>query len=531
MNLWGALRSRAAESRDGLPIGGPDAYVALVNQMYGNGLGVGGGGLQQTLTGAVEKVGTDYAGLINGGYASNGVVFACMAVRQQVFSGVRFAYQRLRAGRPSDMYGDLTLTSLERPWAGGTTQDLLARMIQDADLAGNSYWTRDAGELVRLRPDWVEIVLEPRIIRSRQVSWRRVGYLYYEGGKTQGNEPAQFLLGEVAHFAPLPDPAAMWRGMSWLTPVVREIQADGLMGQHKRRFFENGATPNMVIRHGPTATPQSVARFKAALDADHAGVDNAYRTLHVGGGADVTLVGTNFQQMDFTAVQGHGETRIAAAAGVPPIIVGLSEGLASATYSNYAQARRRLADGTMHPLWGNAAGTMGWIMPTPPGTRLWYDSRDVPFLREDETDAATIAEIRARTIRTYVDGGYTPASAMAAVDSGDIGLLQHTGLFSVQLQSPTADAAGGAAAPVDQTWQKSGLPDLVAAGLVSPAWAAEQVGAPTTGLSTEPVIDAADTVTPAIPARDPAAPPAPPPDPPPDPPAPPDPTYQGGRSG
>ena len=37
------------------------------------------------------------------------------------------------------------------------------------------------------------------------------------------------------------------------------------------------------------------------------------------------VVGRDFQQMDFKAVQGAGETRIAAAAGVPPIVVGVHE--------------------------------------------------------------------------------------------------------------------------------------------------------------------------------------------------------------
>jgi hypothetical protein len=45
----------------------------------------------------------------------------------------------------------------------------------------------------------------------------------------------------------------------------------------------------------------------------------------------------------------------------------------------------------MHPLWQNAAGPMQQIRPAPPGTRLWYDTRDVPFLREDEKDQAEIA--------------------------------------------------------------------------------------------------------------------------------------------
>ena len=61
-----------------------------------------------------------------------------MLVRQLVFSSVRFTYQRMRSGALSDLFGTAHLQILERPWVGGTTQDMLARMIQDADLHGNS---------------------------------------------------------------------------------------------------------------------------------------------------------------------------------------------------------------------------------------------------------------------------------------------------------------------------------------------------------------------------------------------------------
>jgi len=163
--------------------------------------------------------------------------------------------------------------------------------------------------------------------------------------------------------------------------------------------------------------------------------------LYLGGGADVTVVGSDFKQLDFAKVQGAGETRIAAAAGVPPIIVGLSEGLQAATYSNYGQARRRFADGTIHPLWQNAAGSFGTLVRPPGGStsgavRLWYDARHVPFLREDAKDAAEIQGLQSRTIRALVDAGYTPESVVAAVNAQDWALLVHTGLFSVQLQKP-----------------------------------------------------------------------------------------------
>jgi phage portal protein BeeE len=142
-------------------------------------------------------------------------------------------------------------------------------------------------------------------------------------------------------------------------------------------------------------------------------------------------------------VQGAGETRIAAAAGVPPVIVGLSEGLAAATYSNYSQVRHRFADSTMHPLWANAAGSLAHLVrasgtAASSAVRLWYDARGVPFLREDRKDAAEILASQAQKIRTLVDAGFTPDSVRRAVDAEDWSLLSHTGLFSVQLQPPGA---------------------------------------------------------------------------------------------
>lgn len=435
------LRS-ALQSRGERSITSVDDYISMMSELVFNGAA---SGLSQTMVGDTdaEKPGGNFAALAQSAYAANGVVFACMLVRQLVFSAVRFSYQRMRNGRGSDLWGDQSLSVLEKPWFGGTTQDLLSRMIQDADLAGNSYWVRDGDELVRLRPDWVNIVLERRKLNGGRVGFRKVGYMYYEGGERKLTEGTPFLPNEVAHFAPIPDPLATYRGMTWLTPIVREIQADQLMNRHKRRFMDNGATPNLVVRHGEKASPESVRKFREMLDREHRGVENAYKTLHVGGGADVTLVGKDFRQIDFRGVQGAGETRIAAAAGVPPVIVGLSEGLQAATYSNYAQARRRYADGTMHPLWGNASGSLEVVAPAPPSkladggfSRLWYDHRDVPFLREDEKDAAEIQGRRATTIKTLTDAGFTPESVIRAVDADDMRLLVHSGLYSVQLQPP-----------------------------------------------------------------------------------------------
>lgn len=428
-----------------------DEYARLYNAFAFNGVGYNYGslttGVQQTLSGRTTVMApSTFEGLAARAHADNGVVFACMLVRQLVFSSVRFRWQRLRDGKPSDTFGSGELSVLERPWIGGTTQDMLSRMIQDADLAGNSYWTVIDGEFVRMRPDWVDVIVQERLVNGGrgelaggQIGWRKVGYLYWEGGRG-ASDPVALLAEDVAHYAPIPDPLAEFRGMSWLTPVLREIQADQAMTSHQRAFFDNGATPNMVIRHTEGATQAAVEKWVAEFESKFTGARNAYKTLQLYPGADITVVGANLKDIDFKSVRGGGETRIAAAAGVPPVIVGLSEGLAAATYSNYGQARRRLADGTAHPLWQNLASSLEHVIHKPAGAgndvRLWYDADNVPFLREDERDAAEIAKVRAETISTLITAGYEPDSVIKAVEADDLRLLKHTGLTSVQLLPP-----------------------------------------------------------------------------------------------
>ena len=185
------------------------------------------------------------------------------------------------------------------------------------------------------------------------------------------------------------------------------------------------------------------------MDASHKGVERAFKTLYLGGGADVKVVGANFDQLNLKAVQGAGETRIAAAAGVPASYLGISEGLAGSSLNagNYVAARRRFADGTIRPLWRSACGALQTLLELPdPTVRLWYDDRDVAFLQEDVMDAAEIKSREALTIESFIRAGFTPDTSVQAVITGDFDRLEHTGLFSVQLQAPQPGQAveGGA---------------------------------------------------------------------------------------
>jgi hypothetical protein len=387
-----------------------------------------------------EPVIDSFLGYVQGAYKSNGVVFAISLARAMLFTDITFKWRRRgTSGGGNDLFVSADTTLI--------TQPLLMRAEQDTSAAGTFFCVRLDGKLKRLRPDWCEFILTapPDVALETDV----IGIRYTVGGPRSGGITALYPVnpppgvdpeGYAAWWSPIPDPDAQFRGMSWLTPVIREKQADQAATDHKLKFFENAATPNMVVSVKEGVTVDQFNKFVSASKAASRGVENAYETMYVGGGADVTVVGADMNQLDFRNTQGAGETRMCAAGRVPPIIVGLSEGLSAATYSNYAQARRAFGDSWARPMWKSFALAIEPLMVLPPGgaADLWYDISDVAFLREDIKDIAQVLSTTMATINAAVASGWTPESAQAAVLAEDLSLLVHSGLMSVQLQPPGA---------------------------------------------------------------------------------------------
>jgi phage portal protein BeeE len=283
-----------------------------------------------------------------------------------VFAEARFAWQPWTGGRPGNLFGNRDLTLLESPWPTATTVDLLARCEVDASFYGNSYWVRERSAfanrdiLTRLEPCDTIIVDADIGGYSREL----VGYSVVD---KSGNPIGSWSANEVAHYRPLPDPTHPFRGHSWLDAILPDITGDSELTKYKTSFLRNAATPNLAVSLEAGISPAAFEEFVAKMNAQHAGVDNAFKTLYLGGGADVKVVGANFEQLNLKNVQGGIETRVASAAGVPASIVGLSESMqgSSLNAGNYTAARRRFSDGTIRPLWRAVAGALQTLLPVP----------------------------------------------------------------------------------------------------------------------------------------------------------------------
>lgn len=455
MSIAGRIRALVARSD---PTPTFPNWGAFMNWLTVNGHTYALSSINQTLRGDREEIGSEFASLVTQAFMSNTVVYACEVARIAAFSEARFQWRRMQQGRPGELFGDASLAVLEYPWDGAVTGDLLARLLLYADFGGTGFAIRSArnrAEYNRIRvprPDWITMVMgsdrnpdDPAIAVDADL----LAILYHPGGPTSGYKPEVFLPGEFAIFAPIPDPLARYRGIPWPSVAAREIAGDNSMTEHKRLFMANGATPNMVVTLDPSILQ---AEFDAWVDAfkeqEPTGA-KSYKTLYLGGGAKVDVVGVDFQKLEFKSTQGAGETRIAAAAGVHPVIAGLSEGLAGSSLNagNFAAAKRRFVDLTVRPLWRNACGSLQTIVPPPVGAMLWYDDRDIPFLREDAKDRAEIQSMEAQTIRTLIDSGWEPDSIISAVRAEDWTRLTHSGLYSVQLQPPTTATVNVTPAP------------------------------------------------------------------------------------
>lgn len=398
-----------------------------------------------------ERIEASYEAFVARGLKGNGVVFACIAARLLLLSEAEFKYQNLSDRR---LFGDPSLLLLEQPARGRTTGELLAAVEVDVSLAGNSFWTvrdyADGGQyLKRLRPDWVDIIYQ-----GEGLDEEVVGYAYWPEGRAATADPIILGVGEVAHVAPIPDPVARSRGMSWLTPIVEEIEADSGFTTHRRTSVDKAAMIPFSITY-PDMSPE---RFQQTIDAfnkAHQGRTNAWAPLHLAGGADTKMLGQSLKDMDYKAVQALGETRIAAAARVPAVVLGISEGLSGSSLNqgNYGMARRQFGDGYLRPTLREIAGAFAPLLDVPTGARLWYDDRYISFLHEDRKDAAEINASDAQSARSLVEAGYEPASVVNYLASGDITLLVHTGKLSVQLQEPGAEptTTEPASPPADDT--------------------------------------------------------------------------------
>jgi phage portal protein BeeE len=118
---------------------------------------------------------------------------------------------------------------------------------------------------------------------------------------------------------------------------------------------------------------------------------------------DVQALGMNLRDLEFPDLRAYSESRICAALGVPPVLVGAKVGLDRSTFTNYAEARRQLWEDAIFSLQRRFRDPVTTQLlpeftgPGRPRVHVRWDNSEVLALQEAESakwDRATNALAR-----------------------------------------------------------------------------------------------------------------------------------------
>jgi len=437
MRLLDALRRERTPERAGeLSL---SQYFAFAGGLYPFGVQ-----MLYPRTGSGLSLPVDLSGFVDAVQRKSPVVAAAVAKRAGLVSEIQFVWRNnRRSSTPGRLFGTPALALLERPSPDVTAPELLAAAEVDVSYAGVAFFHRQGRVLRRLRPDWVQGVYGSDADPDQplnQHDLHLIGFVYFPGG--QPKDAILLPLEDVAYWAPEPGPIP-GTGWSWVQGLIAEITADRAATEYRSKFYEHGATPNLVFVMDKETKVEAIKAFREMNEGATSGIANAYRNMYVGGGADVRVVGANLDALSFRDSQGGDETRIALRSQVPAAILGIREGMQGSALNagNYIAQRRQWADSWFSPHARSLCKAFERVIPPPgPDAELAFDRDTIPFLQEDAQDAANIAQTQSQAIRALVESGYEPDAAVEAVKTGDMGALtgSHTGVFSVQLQPPTS---------------------------------------------------------------------------------------------
>ena len=235
-----------------------------------------------------------------------------------------------------------TLLKYPNPFMSG--QDLIERMIYSLNLGGNGLLhmiivgaegKKTPLELWPIRADTIKPVAHGKQFISK-----------YEYRTPEQNRDIP--VGEIVHLM-FPDPANERWGMSPLMAAAKAVDTDVEAANWNKITLQNRAVIDTVFSFNAAMSRDQFLEARAQVQAQATGVDRARVPWVVGGdkGASVHRLSLSPVEMDFMGSRVFNKSEIAAAFGVPTILIG---GDQEAKYDNLDGAKRLLWEDAIAPL-------------------------------------------------------------------------------------------------------------------------------------------------------------------------------------
>lgn len=345
---------------------------------------------------------SDYFELSDSGYKSNVIVYRCVQLIARALASVDWEVKNHEANNANNI-----LNLIHKPNHQQYKTTFIEEAISHLLISGNCYILASRNKdctptaLYILRPDRINIIPGKGALP--------LGYEYTVSSAKQffkvNQDTGECDILHIKLFNPLDD----WYGASPLEVAMGSINQHNAIAQQNTSFLKNGGRPSGALMYKSSLDRTKRDELKSNIRNLYEGGRNAGKILLLEGNFEWKEMGLSPKDLDFISGKELSAKEIALAFGVPSILIG---SMASATFSNYKEARYTFWEETLIPLLNIVAGEFSnWFkILFKTDADLSYDLDSIPALsKRRETEWRKINNADFLTINEKREAlGYPP---------------------------------------------------------------------------------------------------------------------------
>lgn len=308
------------------------------------------------LAGVLYLIETKFLPLAQKAFGQNSIVYAVLRfLSQSVPEPPLKVYRQINITKREEQEADHPLVKLIKfPNELMTEYEMFELITLHLSIVGRTVWWKErdrkgqVSALWPLRPDRVAPVYSVSDEPGQRVVW---GFSYQIPGTGQFVKIPRTDTFFFNYADPASESGGLIEGLGPIAALAREVSADNEATQFVGALLANYAAPTIAIKVKAAVRDEATAAFiKAKFRSEFGGSRRGTPAL-LDGDTDIKVLGFNLRELEFEKVRGITESRICAAVGVPPVLVGLKVGLEHSTFSNMEEARAFFTEVTLSNIW------------------------------------------------------------------------------------------------------------------------------------------------------------------------------------
>lgn len=380
------------------------------------------------------------------GYRKNSAVFACLNFWADSFGEPELHVYSMQDDDKVKVPGHPLRELLRYPNEFMGENELLETTVTYALIGGIAYWWKErtgSRKVIGLWPlhdGHVTPIPDP------------VGYLSHYEYSVDGGEPIYLAREDVVPFRWRLDPLNPLRGLSPIVAAARSIDMDSEAQRYQYALLKNDAVPRTMLIVNSSLTDDAFKRMSEQFRERYGGERRGDVAIVEGQEGRIERLGANLEELAAESLHNIPESRIAAAFGIPAVMVGLNVGLQRAIQGAPRELQEFWTETVRVPRWRRFASQveMGLLrdFDSSVTSSVEFDLSEVRALVEDQ-------DSRRSRVRADVLAGHVLVNearteiGLPEVDGGDV-FLRQPSYVEIPLEGVVSSSAEGKAFTIGQ---------------------------------------------------------------------------------